>query len=239
MVQWRMLRFSAPTSINNDPLNDGVLLEKYNLTVNWTFQGAFILPYWKMNTPRSCLMRSTRAMLKGMTEKVWDPDREMKGWELGGRPDLLRENEDGELFDARGPFGLLRWLQKRVLAPPFQIKAKDGESFSLLMPFAKKEVEVKRRKETDDIKEGHDVNEKFRMVIQRMASERRVESGTAVYWRKSKFSRAVVWSKEIPKGSKWKEITKVLYEIGLLIKDEAPRDTRAAKQARKGRRTSW
>ena len=69
------------------------------------------------------------------------------------------------------------------------------------------------------------------MVIQKMASERRVEAGAAVYWRQSKFSRAVVWSKEIPKGSKWKEITKVLYEIGFLTKDEGPRGTRAAKKA--------
>ena len=38
-------------------------------------------------------MRSLRAVLEGITEWVWDPARKMKGWELGGRPDLLPEND--------------------------------------------------------------------------------------------------------------------------------------------------
>ena len=36
---------------NNDLLNDGVVLEKRNETVNWAFQSAFILPYLDMHTP--------------------------------------------------------------------------------------------------------------------------------------------------------------------------------------------
>ena len=55
-----------------------------------------------MNTPRSCFMRSIRATLEGITEWVWDQKREMKGWELEGRPDLLVENEDDELVDDNG-----------------------------------------------------------------------------------------------------------------------------------------
>ena len=77
----------------NDLLNDGVVLEKRNETVNWAFQSAFILPYWRMNTPRTCFWRSIRAVLEGTTEWVWNPEREMKGWERRGRPDLLPENE--------------------------------------------------------------------------------------------------------------------------------------------------
>ena len=42
------------------------------------------------------------------------------------------------------------------------------------------------------MKEGNDVKEKCRIVIKRLASNRRVEGGTAVYWRQSKLSRAVV-----------------------------------------------
>ena len=34
-------------------------------------------------------VRSIRAVLEGMTEWVWNLEREMKGWELEGRPDLL------------------------------------------------------------------------------------------------------------------------------------------------------
>ena len=39
-------------------------------------------------------MRSLLAMLEGTTEWVWDPEKEVKDWEPGGRPDLLPENED-------------------------------------------------------------------------------------------------------------------------------------------------
>ena len=34
------------------------------------------------------------ATLEDMLEWVWDPEIEMKGWVLGGRRDLLPENED-------------------------------------------------------------------------------------------------------------------------------------------------
>ena len=53
-----------------------------------------------LNTPRSCCMRSIRAMMEGMTE--WSGEKEMKGWELGGRPDPLPENEDDGLDDDNG-----------------------------------------------------------------------------------------------------------------------------------------
>ena len=33
-IQWRMLWFSAPTSLNNGLVNDGVILGKYNEVVN-------------------------------------------------------------------------------------------------------------------------------------------------------------------------------------------------------------
>ena len=97
VVQWGMLWFSAPTSLNNDLLNDGVILEKQTETINWAFHNASFLPCWWMNPPRSCFLRSIRAVLEGMTEWVWNPQREMKGWELGGRPDLVPENEDDKL----------------------------------------------------------------------------------------------------------------------------------------------
>ena len=42
-------------------------------------------------------------MLEGMTEWVWNRENEMKGWELGGRPNLLPENEDHELDDDNEP----------------------------------------------------------------------------------------------------------------------------------------
>ena len=40
IVQWRMLWFSAPTTLNNGLLNDGVIVEKYHEAVNVAFLGA-------------------------------------------------------------------------------------------------------------------------------------------------------------------------------------------------------
>ena len=51
IVQWRMLWYSAPTSLDNALLNDGVILETFNESMNWAFQSAFVLPHWRMNTP--------------------------------------------------------------------------------------------------------------------------------------------------------------------------------------------
>ena len=66
MVQWCMSWFSAPTSLNNELLNNGVILEKYNEAVDLAFQSAFALPWWRMNTPRSCFLRSIRTVLENM-----------------------------------------------------------------------------------------------------------------------------------------------------------------------------
>ena len=91
-VQSGMSWFSAPTSLNNEQLNDGVILEKCNESVNLAFQSGFTLPYWRMNTPRSCFLRSIRAVLNGMPERVWNLGREMIVWGLGERLDLLFDN---------------------------------------------------------------------------------------------------------------------------------------------------
>ena len=42
-------------------------------------------------------------MLEGMTERVQDPEKEMEGWELGGRTDRpLPNDEDDEVVDDSG-----------------------------------------------------------------------------------------------------------------------------------------
>ena len=43
IVQWEMLWFTASTSLNNDLLHDGVILEKYNEAVNLFFFRVFSL----------------------------------------------------------------------------------------------------------------------------------------------------------------------------------------------------
>ena len=38
IVQWSMLWHSAPLSLNNDLLNDGMILEQYSETINLTIE---------------------------------------------------------------------------------------------------------------------------------------------------------------------------------------------------------
>ena len=48
-------------------------------------------------------MRAIRKVLEGMPESIWNPEREMIGWELGPRPDLLPDNEDDEMDNLLRP----------------------------------------------------------------------------------------------------------------------------------------
>ena len=77
VVQWGMLWSSAPTSLNNDLLDDGEILKKYDETANWAFQSAFYSSL--LEDEYSEIL--TRAMLEGMTES-------RKG-EAGNREDDL------------------------------------------------------------------------------------------------------------------------------------------------------
>ena len=64
-----MLWFSAPTSLNDELLNNGVI-EQSNEAVNLAYQSAFTLPYWRMNTPRYCFFGSVRTDLMCCLVKV-------------------------------------------------------------------------------------------------------------------------------------------------------------------------
>ena len=55
-------------------------------------------------------MRARRKVLEGMPENIWNPEREMIGWESGKRPDLLPENEDDEMDNVLRTCGPLRSL---------------------------------------------------------------------------------------------------------------------------------
>ena len=70
IVQWGMLWFSAPASLNNDLLNDGVILEKYNEAVDLTILATFTMPFWRMHTPRSCFLRSLRTVWTNTPESL-------------------------------------------------------------------------------------------------------------------------------------------------------------------------
>ena len=98
VVQWGMLWFSAPTSLNNYLINDGELNIRYYEAIGTTLNNAITIPSWCMNSPRACFLRAIRNVFIGMPGRIWDLGREMNGWELGGEPHLLFDNEYDE-FD--------------------------------------------------------------------------------------------------------------------------------------------
>ena len=63
MVQWSLLWLSAPTNLNQMFLNDGVILEKCSKAFYLAFRCPFVLPFWRMSTPRSCFLRSKDSVL--------------------------------------------------------------------------------------------------------------------------------------------------------------------------------
>ena len=98
MEQRRMLWYSAPTSLNNDLLSDGVILEKYNKTVNMAISTSFTFQFWSGHTPRSPFLGAQRlTMEQCMQEWVERLEWEMLGWVNGRRPDPRPEiEEDGQ-----------------------------------------------------------------------------------------------------------------------------------------------
>ena len=65
IVHWAMLWFCAPTRRNNSYLNDEVYIE----AVHIAFRSVFILPYWRMNTPRSCSSKIDESCLVRVTRE--------------------------------------------------------------------------------------------------------------------------------------------------------------------------
>ena len=48
IVQWALLWYSAPSSLNNDLLNDGVILELYNRVTDMAIETSFKFPFTQM-----------------------------------------------------------------------------------------------------------------------------------------------------------------------------------------------
>ena len=95
-VQWEMLGFSAPTCLNNDLLNDGEIFGECYEAVNLAFHNVLVAPSFGMNTPRILFLKAMRKVLEDMPERNWNREREMVGWQLGDRPDLLPGNGDSD-----------------------------------------------------------------------------------------------------------------------------------------------
>ena len=44
--------------------------------------------FWCLHTPRTCMLASVATVLH-KTHRKWRVNKEMEGWEMGGRPELL------------------------------------------------------------------------------------------------------------------------------------------------------
>ena len=50
-------------------------------------------PFGVTHTPRTCVLTSVAAVLH-KTHRKWGVNKEMEGWEMGGRPELLPSVDD-------------------------------------------------------------------------------------------------------------------------------------------------
>ena len=66
IVQWWLLWFSAPTSLNNDLLNDGVILEIYNKVINMAVKTSFTIPFHKDTNAKTFLFGNTKVEVSDM-----------------------------------------------------------------------------------------------------------------------------------------------------------------------------
>ena len=62
----------------------------------WLFRVLFTMPHWRMNTPRSCFLRSIRTVLENTPGRIWNLEREMVGWGMGERLHLFFDTGDSD-----------------------------------------------------------------------------------------------------------------------------------------------
>ena len=200
IVQWWMLWFSSPTSINNDLLNDGEILGNFYEAVNLAFQSVLGAPYFGMNSPRIFFLKAMRKVLEDMPEIIWSFEREMVGWEPAERRDLLLDC--GDSGDEVG------------LAINFKSKY---ESISVVVPFHSPLRSRSRVKRKLTILKKAMTKNKFWMVVERMANEIRMESYSCVGWR-PKLAGSVDTTTTL--RGKWKEVSNVVRDLWSLVKDK-------------------
>ena len=166
-----MLWFSAPTRLNNDLLNDGEILGKYVETINLAFKSI-------LGNAISCNEYATDLFPEGNEKSFWKTcPKEFgiskeKWWSGGWVADLI----------CYRTMRAMRWIMKwdlrttetsedfLVLVLPFEFKLEnESVAFTLLIPISCKEIEIQSGKEVKHLEENDD-EEKFRMVVKRMAN---------------------------------------------------------------------
>ena len=96
-----MLWFSAPTRLNQTLDNQGIKIAKYHEAVNMAIAYAISKPFGGAHTTRSCMLTTVAAVLHKTPSRTWDMNKQMKGWEMEGRLELLPFVDDdvGEVSD--------------------------------------------------------------------------------------------------------------------------------------------
>ena len=100
VVQWAVLWFAAPSSLNKELINAGLQRKLYYEVIHTALYLAITYPFIGEHTPRVFLLRSALHVLSDMPDNIWHLKREMKGWELGGQPDLLYDNDEENELDS-------------------------------------------------------------------------------------------------------------------------------------------
>ena len=61
------------------------------------------MPYFGMNTPRICFLKTLRKVLEDMPDTIWNFKKDTVERELGDRLDLSPDNGDDEVGNEMGP----------------------------------------------------------------------------------------------------------------------------------------
>ena len=154
-----MLWFSAPTSLNNDLLDDGVILEKYNEAVIFAVLATFTMPFWSMYTPRSCFLRSFCTVWTNTP--VWNVDTDMIFYLTTGTVTttwIPRRSES---------------LEIRKMHDAISSKQRDESDFVVFTFSISPEIEIRGNEESGIFEESHD-KDKVELVIRREAKKDRL-----------------------------------------------------------------
>ena len=98
------------------------------------------------------------------SRKIWNPEREMIGWELGGRPDLLPDIDDDEMDTLWDLWTTEISGEFRSWPCHLSSNRRMRVSLSSSPSLHQQKVKIKSVKEVNHCQENNDNEEKFKVV---------------------------------------------------------------------------
>ena len=137
-------------------------------------------------------------MVHCMSGWVWRPEREMMGWELGGRLDVLPENEDDGKDIEPEAFSTTHSTQKKQ-ARPFEVSTmgRRSPSTSHSLHWRKKEATYHTTLDSH--------GQKKLVLVERLQAKFRQETSSPAADKKQK---------------RWRDATRIFQDAGPQIKDK-------------------